>query len=84
MLTLDRFDFDDKRLQKLLSMIHKCFRVIDMTGGILNLFPVVRHFAPDLSGYRPVINAHKPIWKFIQVNCNPIYINRKFVVVFRN
>lgn len=27
-------------------MIHECFRVIDMTGGILNLCPLIRFAAP--------------------------------------
>lgn len=62
-----RFQLEDKRLQKLLFMIHECFRVIDMTGGILNLLPCVRHFAPDMSGYRPLLNAHKPLWSFLKV-----------------
>lgn len=38
-----------------------------MTGGILNLLPCVRHIAPDASGYRPLINAHKPLWSFLKV-----------------
>lgn len=47
-------------------MIHECFRVVDMTGGILNLFPWVRHFVPTLSGYKPLVDAHKPIWSFLR------------------
>lgn len=70
-----RFQLEDERLQKLLFMIHECFRVIDMTGGVLNLLPCVRHFAPDLSGYRPLVNAHKPLWVFLKVN----YIHKLFV-----
>lgn len=61
-----RFEHDDERLQKLLYMIHECFRVIDMTGGILNLFPWVRHFFPIASGYKPLLDAHKPLWSFLQ------------------
>lgn len=61
-----RFEYDDERLQKLLYMIHECFRVVDMTGGILNLFPWVRHFVPTLSGYKPLVEAHKPIWSFLR------------------
>lgn len=62
-----RFPLEDRRLQQLLFHIHECFRVIDMTGGILNLLPCVRHFAPDSSGYRPLVNAHKPLWTFLKV-----------------
>lgn len=61
-----RFEYDDERLLKLLYMIHECFRVVDMTGGILNLFPWIRHIMPTLSGYKPLINAHKPIWRFLR------------------
>lgn len=46
-------------------MIHECFRVIDMTGGILNLFPMIRYIAPVLSGYQPLLDVHKPIWNFL-------------------
>lgn len=65
MLDLIRFQYEDERLQKLLHMIHECFRVIDMTGGVLNLFPLVRFIAPDSSGYQPLLNAHKPLWAFL-------------------
>lgn len=47
-------------------MIHECFRVVDMTGGILNLFPWVRHFFPTSSGYKPLLEAHQPLWSFLQ------------------
>lgn len=69
--TINRFEFDDERLQKLLHMIHECFRVIDMSGGLLNLIPWIRHLAPNLSGYRPLVNAHTPLWKFIEVKSAP-------------
>lgn len=47
-------------------MIHECFRIIDMTGGILNLFPWLRYIIPNLSGYKPLVNAHVPIWTFLR------------------
>lgn len=47
-------------------MIHECFRVVDMTGGVLNLFPWVRHFSPNKSGYKPLLEAHKPLWSFLR------------------
>lgn len=47
-------------------MIHECFRVVDMTGGILNLLPWVRHFMPISSGYKPLLDAHKPLWHFLR------------------
>lgn len=61
-----RFEHDDERLQKLLYMIHECFRIVDMTGGVLNLFPWLRHIIPNLSGYKPLVDAHSPIWTFLR------------------
>lgn len=54
-------------MKELLDLIHECFRVLDMTGGLLNLFPLVRYVAPDLSGYRPLVRAHQPLWDFLRV-----------------
>ncbi|XP_055315409.1 methyl farnesoate epoxidase-like [Sitodiplosis mosellana] len=61
-----RFEHDDERLQKLLKMIHECFRVVDMTGGILNLLPWVRYFIPVKSGYKPLVDNHKQLWSFLR------------------
>lgn len=47
-------------------MIHDSFRVIDMSGGILNQFPFLRYIAPNVTGYRPLINALTPIWTFLR------------------
>lgn len=47
-------------------MIHECFRIIDMTGGMLNLFPWLRYIIPNLSGYKPLVDAHAPIWTFLR------------------
>lgn len=62
-----RFDLHDARLAQLLQLIHASFRVIDMTGGVLNQFPLVRHFAPDMCGYRPLIRTLQPLWVFLKV-----------------
>lgn len=62
---LNRFEYDDERLLRLCHLIHECFQVIDMTGGILNLIPSIRYIAPSRSGYKPLINAHKPLWEFL-------------------
>lgn len=57
---------DDARLPQILKMIHQSFRVIDMSGGVINQFPFIRLVAPDLSGYRPLVNTLKPLWRFIK------------------
>lgn len=38
-----------------------------MTGGILNLYPWIRHIAPNLSGYKPLMKTHFPLWNFLKV-----------------
>jgi methyl farnesoate epoxidase/farnesoate epoxidase len=57
---------DDERLEILTKLIHESFRIIDMSGGILNQFPEIRHIMPDLSGYRPLVNTLKPLWVFLK------------------
>lgn len=62
-----RFDLHDERLTRLLKLIHDSFRVIDMTGGVLNQYPLVRFFAPDMCGYRPLLRTLEPLWDFLKV-----------------
>jgi methyl farnesoate epoxidase/farnesoate epoxidase len=62
----ERFKLDDQRLINLVAAVHKNFQVIDMSGGILNLFPFIRHIAPELSGYRELVDTMTPIWDFLQ------------------
>lgn len=54
-------------MKDLAHLIHESFRVIDMTGGLLNLYPWIRHFAPNLSGYKPLMKTHQPLWNFLKV-----------------
>lgn len=67
-----RFELDDTQVVQLIESNHKCFRIIDMSGGTLNLFPFVRHFFPDASGYRPLINAMQPLWEFLNKNIEEV------------
>jgi methyl farnesoate epoxidase / farnesoate epoxidase len=61
----ERFELNDQRLIDLVAAVHKNFQVLDMSGGILNLFPFVRHIMPVKSGYRALVDTMKPIWKFL-------------------
>lgn len=63
-----RFDLYDARLGKLIKLIHDSFRVIDMTGGVLNQFPFVRHLAPEMCGYQPLLRTLRPLWEFLMVS----------------
>lgn len=61
----------------LMKMIHESFRVVDMTGGILSLFPLIRFIAPVSSGYQPLLNAYKPIWAFLSMVLHETHTNKK-------
>ncbi|XP_021697821.1 methyl farnesoate epoxidase [Aedes aegypti] len=61
-----RFDLDDKKLEWIMETIHKSFRVIDMSGGVLNQFPPIRYVLPDKSGFAPLLNLLRPLWTFLQ------------------
>jgi methyl farnesoate epoxidase/farnesoate epoxidase len=61
----ERFELSDERLIELVAAVHKNFQVIDMSGGILNLFPLIRHIFPVASGYRELCDTMKPIWNFL-------------------
>lgn len=65
LLAGQRFELDDERLTILTEMIHKSFRIADMSGGLLNLFPWLRFIMPERSGYLPLLNSLKPLWKFL-------------------
>lgn len=67
-----RFELNDSRLTELLEVIHQSFRVIDMTGGVLQQFPVVRFLAPNLCGYRPLVNTLNQLWSFLSVIYVPL------------
>ncbi|XP_065079380.1 methyl farnesoate epoxidase-like [Ochlerotatus camptorhynchus] len=61
-----RFNLDDKKLEWIIETIHKSFRVIDMSGGVLNQFPPIRYVLPDKSGFATLLNLLRPLWIFLQ------------------
>lgn len=76
----ERFELDDERLISLMKTIHKSFRIIDMSGGILNQFPSIRHIMPDKCGYRPLVQTMEPLWNFLKV----INLIREFQSILYN
>lgn len=60
-----RCELDDERLNSLKRYIHESFHIIDSSGGILNQFPAIRHLFPMSSGFRPLVEALKPLWQFL-------------------
>lgn len=85
-----RFSLDDERLPELHKMIHDGFKVIDMSGGILNLFPAIRYVFPEMSGYRPLLRVLQPLWNFLTNTINEIKEenlcteNKSFISQFLN
>ncbi|XP_070495476.1 methyl farnesoate epoxidase-like [Chironomus tepperi] len=61
----ERFELDDQKLIDLVAAVHKNFQVLDMSGGILNLFPAIRHIIPEQSGYKELVDTMRPIWSFL-------------------
>ncbi|XP_055631206.1 methyl farnesoate epoxidase-like [Toxorhynchites rutilus septentrionalis] len=61
-----RFHLGDKRLEWITGTIHKSFRVIDMSGGVLNQLPCVRYICPVKSGFAPLVRLLKPLWDFLE------------------
>lgn len=60
-----RCELDDERLNSLKRYIHESFHIIDLSGGILNQFPAIRHIFPRASGFRPLVDALRPLWQFL-------------------
>ncbi|KAG5896789.1 hypothetical protein JTB14_008365 [Gonioctena quinquepunctata] len=66
MMAGERFETDDERLKKLLQIIHDGFRIVDISGGVLNQMPFLRHVAPDASGYNQIKNILERMWEFLE------------------
>lgn len=68
MMAGERFALNDKRLIKLMGIIHDAFKVVDISGGILNQMPFLRHVAPQACGYSQMVDTLKRLWNFIEVS----------------
>lgn len=63
-----RYDLEDRKLKTLCDLIMRLFRAVDMSGGILNFMPFVRHVLPGLSGYTELTSIHKALHDFLRVS----------------
>lgn len=68
MMAGERFALDDARLIKLLKIIHDAFRLIDMSGGLLNQMPFLRYIIPDACGYTQIVDILTRMWEFLEVS----------------
>ncbi|XP_054289551.1 methyl farnesoate epoxidase-like [Macrosteles quadrilineatus] len=66
MLAGRRFLLGDKRLKQLLSLLRESFRLLDMSGGLLNQMPALRFLAPNLSGYNKIVHVIDSINSLLQ------------------
>lgn len=80
MLRGERYELDDPLLIDLMEAIHKSFTIVDMSGGVLSHWPLVRHICPDKSGYRPLVETLQPLWTFLKVRGVPI--NTRYLNLF--
>ncbi|XP_056631073.1 methyl farnesoate epoxidase-like [Diorhabda sublineata] len=66
MMAGERFHIEDERLRKLLQIIHDAFRLVDISGGMLNQMPFLRYIAPNASGYNQIKNILRRMWDFLE------------------
>lgn len=67
MIAGERFDLEDAKLKELMGIIHDAFRMLDMSGGLLNQIPLLRYLAPRSSGYRQIMKVMQGLWNFLEV-----------------
>ncbi|XP_075978468.1 farnesoate epoxidase-like isoform X2 [Anticarsia gemmatalis] len=61
-----RYDLEDAKLKTLCDLITRLFNAVDMSGGVLNFLPFLRHVAPGLSGYNALRASHDSIHSFVK------------------
>ncbi|XP_014246954.1 probable cytochrome P450 303a1 [Cimex lectularius] len=66
MMASIRYSPDDKELKKLQNLLTELFANIDMVGTLFSQFPVLRHIAPEISGYKQFIDIHQRVWTFLK------------------
>nr|QRY28570.1 cytochrome P450 CYP15A1 [Sitobion avenae] len=66
MLAGHRFALNDCRLARLMELVHVSFRMLDMSGGILNQMPFIRFLAPKCSGYKYLKQIINEFYTFLK------------------
>ncbi|CAI6352811.1 unnamed protein product [Macrosiphum euphorbiae] len=66
MLAGQRFELNDSRLTRLMELVHVSFRMLDMSGGILNQMPFIRFLAPNSSGYEHIKQILNEFYAFLK------------------
>ncbi|XP_014476510.1 PREDICTED: methyl farnesoate epoxidase-like isoform X2 [Dinoponera quadriceps] len=60
-----RFEYDDEKLQQVLTTVHEAFRLFNTMGGIVSQMPFLRFVMPELSGYNDLMRILKKLWRFL-------------------
>ncbi|XP_076764369.1 putative cytochrome P450 303a1 [Xylocopa sonorina] len=66
MMAGKRFNLDDRDLTYLQWILTKLMKEIDMIGAPFGHFPILRFIAPEMSGYKPFVETHQQLWKFLR------------------
>ncbi|XP_066586057.1 probable cytochrome P450 303a1 [Prorops nasuta] len=65
MMAGKRYNTEDKELNYLQRILTKLLYEIDMIGAPFSHFPILKYLAPELSGYKPFVEMHQQLWKFL-------------------
>lgn len=68
MMASIRYSYEDQELKRLQNLLTELFANIDMVGTLFSQFPILRHVAPEASGYKQFINIHQKVWTFLKVS----------------
>lgn len=73
-----RYRSEDKQMRELQSILNELLSSISMMGTTFSYFPILKHLAPEKSGYNLYIMTHLRIWEFLykelqyhKKTCNP-------------
>ncbi|OXU31223.1 hypothetical protein TSAR_014757 [Trichomalopsis sarcophagae] len=65
MLAGHRFEYDDHKLNEILAVVHKVFKLTDTVGGVMSHMPFLRFVVPELSGFNELMSNLQKLWGFI-------------------
>uniref|UniRef100_A0A1A9UXW5 Cytochrome P450 n=1 Tax=Glossina austeni TaxID=7395 RepID=A0A1A9UXW5_GLOAU len=64
MVANKHFAYEDKRLEKLLNLLHRRSQAFDMSGGLLSQYPWLRFIAPKKTGYNIICQLNNELHEF--------------------
>ncbi|XP_029663810.1 probable cytochrome P450 305a1 [Formica exsecta] len=61
---------DQSRLRKFLDLMNRRSQIFDITGGILSTFPWLRFLAPEISGYKTLLELNNKLKNLLMETIN--------------